>query len=291
MLKNKEEKETKTSKQKINKNNPKLFFDNEDIDIEDSREVLDDDRVYSILESVLFFSDRPITLDAFKCAFEGTNINLIQIKKYLNKYSALLAESNRGVYLEQIASGYQLRTKQDNTDFLNKLKKARPFRLSPPSLEALAIIAYEQPCVKARLDEIRAVDSSHLLRGLMDKGLVTFYGKSDLPGKPMLYKTTKKFLEIFGLKNLKTLPQMNEIDALLPKGTMEELDKEESLPLLADLSEDLKMKSSDLREKSQEDYKKTEEQLKKITEDLLQVQVPQKETALNFSKDSSDVPT
>ena len=286
MPKGEEEKAIKTSKQKASHHKPKLFFDDENIDIEDKREVLDEDRVYSILESILFFSDRPVTLDSFKCAFEGTNINLIKVKKYLNKYSALLAESNRGVYLEQIASGYQLRTKQDNVDFLSKLKKARPFRLSPSSLEVLAIVAYEQPCVKARLDEIRAVDSSHLLRGLMDKGLVAFYGKSDLPGKPMLYKTTKKFLEVFGLKNLKTLPQMNEIDDLLPKGTLEEIDKEESLPPLADLSEDLKMKSSDLKEKSQEDYKKTEEQLKKITEDLLQVQIPQKENALNFFKDS-----
>ena len=282
---NLEEKKSKTSTKKIGKNKPKLFFDDDNIDMQDNREVLDDNRIYSILESILFFSDRPVTLDAFKCAFEGTNINLTKIKKYLSEYETLLAESNRGIYLEQIASGYQLRTKQDNTDFLNKIKKARPFRLSPPSLEVLAIIAYEQPCVKARLDEIRAVDSSHLLRALMDKRLVAFYGKSDLPGKPMLYKTTKKFLEIFGIKNLKELPPMSEIDNLLPKGTLEEMDKEEMLPPLVDLSEDLKMQSGDLRGKNQEDYEKTEEELKKITEDLLQVQVPQKEKALNFSKD------
>ena len=284
---NLKEKKSKTSLQKASKNKPKLFFDDDNIDIQDDREVLNDDRVYSILESILFFSDRPVTLDAFKCAFEGTNMNLTKIKKYLDKYETLLAESNRGIYLEHIASGYQLRTKQDNTDFLNKIKKARPFRLSPPSLEVLAIIAYEQPCVKARLDEIRAVDSSHLLRALMDKGLVAFYGKSDLPGKPMLYKTTKKFLEVFGLKNLKELPPMSEIDNLLPKGTLEEMDKEEMLPPLADLSEDFKMQSSDLKGKNQEDYEKTEKELKKITEDLLQVQIPQKEKALNFSKDPS----
>lgn len=280
-----EKKHKNTSTQRENK--PELFFDNDDIVIEDDKAVLDDERVYSILESILFFSDRPVTLDAFKCAFEGTNINLIKIKKYLSKYGTLLAESNRGIYLEQIASGYQLRTKQDNTDFLNKLKKTRLFRLSSSALEVLAIIAYEQPCIKARLDEIRAVDSGHLLRSLMDKGLVAFYGKSDLPGKPMLYKTTKKFLEVFGLKNLKQLPQMSEIDTLLPKGTLEEIDKEEDLPPLTDLSEDLKMKSEDLKGKSQEDYEKTEKQLKKITDDLLQIQIPQKESALNFSKDPS----
>ena len=281
------EERSKTSTKKLDRRKPQLFFDDDNIDIQDSREVLTDDRIYSILESILFFSDRPVTLDAFKCAFEGTNINLKKIKNYLSKYEILLAESNRGIYLEQIASGYQLRTKQDNTEFLNKIKRVRPFRLSPPSLEVLAIIAYEQPCVKARLDEIRAVDSSHLLRSLMDKGLVAFYGKSDLPGKPMLYKTTKKFLEVFGLKNLKQLPPMSEIDNLLPKGTLEEMDKEEMLPPIADLSEDLKMQSSDHKGKNQEDYEKTEKELKKITEDLMQVQIPQKEKALNFSKEDS----
>ena len=261
------------SEQKLGQNKSKLFVDNENNFIENS-EVLDDKRVYSILESILFFSDRPVTLDSLKCAFEGTNIDIKEIKRYITEYSKLLAESDRGIYLEQIASGYQLRTKHDNVDFLKRLKRTKLFRLSVSSLEVLAIIAYEQPCIKTRLDEIRAVDCGHLLRGLMDKGLVAFYGKSDLPGKPMLYKTTKKFLEVFGLKNLKELPPMSEIDTLLPKGTLEEEDKNKDLPPLTDLSRNLKVVGKDLEAKNQEDYEKTEKQLKKITDDLLQVQIP-----------------
>lgn len=271
MRKNMKDVLEKKSTPKQGQDKSKLFSDNEDTE---SPEVLDDKRVYSILESILFFSDRPITLDAFKCAFEGTNVDLKEIKKCLTEYSALLAESDRGVYLEQIASGYQLRTKQDNVEFLKKLKKTKLFRLSVSSLEVLAIIAYEQPCIKARVDEVRAVDCGHLIRGLMDKGLVAFYGKSDLPGKPMLYKTTKKFLEVFGLKNLKELPLMSEIDALLPKGTLEEEDEGKNLPPLADLSRDLKVVGGDLEMKNKEDYNKTEKQLKKITDDLLRVQIP-----------------
>ena len=236
--------------------------------------VLDDQKVLSILESILFFSDRPVTLESIQYAFEGTNVDLKKIKESLKEYSNFLLESNRGIYLEQIASGYQLRTKKENIDFLKKLKKTKAFRLTASSLEVLAIIAYEQPCIKARIDEVRSVDSGHLLRGLMDKGLVAFYGKSDLPGKPMLYKTTKKFLEVFGLKNLKQLPAMNEIDSLLPEGMLEEQNQQaDQLPPLADLSQDLKKKSNSF-DKNKEDYKETEQKLKKVTQELLKVQVP-----------------
>ena len=230
--------------------------------ISEGLETLDDQRILSILESILFFSDRPVTLESFQYAFEGTCVDLKKIKKSLADYGCLLAEANRGIYLEQIASGYQLRTKQDNMEFLQKLKKTRPFRLSSSNLEALSIIAYEQPCIKARVDEIRAVDSGHLVRSLMDKGLVAFYGKSDLPGKPMLYKTTKKFLEVFGLKNLKELPPMSEIDDLLPEGMIEE-DDQQNFPL-SDLSQDLKVQQKDLSNQGQDDYERTEKQLKSL---------------------------
>ena len=81
--------------------------------------------------------------------------------------------------------------------------KKRPFRLSGPSLEALSIIAYSQPCPKQEIDQVRGVDSGHLLRTLMEKELVVFAGKSDLPGKPSLYKTSQKFLEVFGFNKFK----------------------------------------------------------------------------------------
>ena len=221
---------------------------------------IDEDQMYSIIESILFSTDRPVTAQTIKQAFKGTTVNLKKIRKAIEEYGARLAASDRGVYLEQISGGYQLRTKQDNVDFLKALKKERPFKLSGPALEVLAIVSYEQPCIKARVDEIRAVESGHLMRALMDKGLLSFAGKSELPGKPMLYKTTKKFLEIFGLKSLQELPSLDEIDSLIPEGIGDEEDEKS----LDELTEGMDMETG-------QSYSESEGELLKISDDLSKI--------------------
>ena len=113
------------------------------------------------------------------------------------------------------------------------MNKVRPFRLSGPALEVMSIVAYKQPIVKSEVDQIRGVESGHLVRALMEKGLVCFAGKSELPGKPMQYATTRKFLDIFGLRNLKELPTLSEIEELLPDGIGDEEDNE----VLADITD------------------------------------------------------
>ena len=230
----------------------------ETADIEEV-EFVEDERLESIVESILFASDRPVSLNSIKMVFEGTNIKTDRIRKALDKLAIEYAGVRRGVTLEEVPGGYQLRTKIDNMDFLKRTLKARPFKLSGPALEVLAIIAYKQPLIKAEVDEIRGVESGHLLRALMEKGLVNFEGKSDLPGKPMQYGTTKKFLEIFGLRNLKELPTLSQIDELLPEGIGEEETKE-------------KQKLSDLTDKLSEQigssYSEGEEELNKITDQL-----------------------
>jgi segregation and condensation protein B len=139
------------------------------------------------------------------------------------------------VTLDEVSGGYQLRTKVDNAGWLRKLVKARPFRLSGPALEVLSIIAYKQPLVKSEVDDIRGVESGHLVRALIEKNLVKFAGKSELPGKPMLYATTKQFLELFGLRNIRELPTLSEIDKLIPEGIGEINEIEgETLGSLAD---------------------------------------------------------
>jgi segregation and condensation protein B len=130
--------------------------------------------------------------------------------------------------------------------------------LSGPALEVLAIVAYKQPLIKHEIDEIRGVESGHLLRALMEKGLVNFEGKSDLPGKPMLYATTKKFLEIFGLRNLKELPTLSQIDELLPEGMTEE----EAKPTLSSVTDAM---SQTIGTAS---YSEGEDELMKITDQL-----------------------
>jgi len=230
----------------------------ESADIEDV-EFVEEERLDSIVESVLFASDRPVSMNQLKLVFKGTNIKTDKIRKALDRLAVELAGSRRGVSLEEVPGGYQLRTKIDNMNFLTRTLKSRPFRLSGPALEVLAIAAYKQPTIKAEIDEIRGVESGHLLRALMEKGLVTFEGKSDLPGKPMQYGTTKKFLEIFGLRNLKELPTLSQIDELLPEG-IDEVQAEK--PTLSQITDSMSEQISN------SSYSDGEEELMKITDQL-----------------------
>lgn len=205
----------------------------ESVDIEELLFIADE-QVESILESLLFASDKPVSFATIKELFKGTNVTKDHLKRTLDRLSVEYAGSRRGVVLEEVTGGFQLRTKVDNMTFLRRLLKGRSFRLSGPALEVLSIVAYKQPVIKSEIDEIRGVESGHLLRALMEKGLVTFEGKSDLPGRPMLYSTTRKFLEIFGLRNLKELPTLSQIDELLPEGIGSEEEKKETLSDITD---------------------------------------------------------
>jgi len=173
-------------------------------------------KIFSILESLLFISPDPTPLSQFVQAFEG-EFSEQELSLLLKEFAQTLKKEERGLYLESINKGYQLRTKIENKSYLLKSIKKRVFRLSSPALEALSIIAYKQPCPKQEVDQIRGVSSDHLLRTLLEKELIVFAGKSDLPGKPSLYKTSAKFLEIFGFNSLKDLPSEEEINELLPE--------------------------------------------------------------------------
>lgn len=137
------------------------------------------------------------------------------------------------------------------------------FKLSGPALEVLSIVAYKQPVIKSEIDQIRGVDLGHLLRALMEKGLANFVGKSDFPGRPMLYGTTKKFLEIFGLRNLKELPTLSQIDELLPEGIGEEETPEK--PLLSDVTESLASSIGDSYSQGEDELEKIQVQLEEIS--------------------------
>ncbi len=189
-------------------------------------EFIDNDKLISIVESLLFATDKPVSIATMKVLFKGSNIRTKDIQRALDGLASSYAAADRGVSVEEIHGGYQLRTKVDNTEYLKRLAKVRPFRLSGPALEVLAIAAYKQPITKTEVDQIRGVESGHLMRALMERGMVGFGEKSDLPGRPMTYVTTRKFLETFGLRNIKELPTLAEIDQLLPEGIGEEEEKE-----------------------------------------------------------------
>lgn len=226
-------------------------------------EFVDEDRLESILESILFASDRPVSLASIKLVFKGTNIRTHHLKRALDQLAVEYAGGRRGITLEEAPGGYQLKTKIDNLDFLKRTLKSRPFRLSGPALEVLSIAAYKQPVVKAEIDEIRGVESGHLLRALMERGLVNFEGKSELPGRPMQYGTTKKFLEIFGLRNLKELPTLSQIDELLPEGM--DAEQAEEKPTLSQITDSMSETMITSYSQGEDELMKIQEQLEEIT--------------------------
>lgn len=226
---------------------------------EEPVEELNQEKILSIVESILFTTDRPQSVTLISQAFKGTNTTSIQVKEAIETLKTEYANNPRqGFTLEAIHGGFQLRTKLANMTYLKRMIKTKTFKLSGPILEALAIVAYKQPCTKASVDEIRGVESGHLLRGLMDKGLLKFLGKSEFPGKPMLYGTTPKFLEVFGLRNTKELPSLSEIDSLLPEGIGDIDEKKDTLSEL----------TQNLSEKCTETYSQGEEELAQITDQL-----------------------
>lgn len=229
----------------------------------DEVEFIEDERLESIVESILFASDRPVSLMSIKEVFKGTNVKKVKLRRVLDQLSVTYASGNRGVQLLEVTGGYQLRTKLDNMEFLKRSVKTRPFKLSGPALEVLSIVAYKQPVVKNEIDQIRGVESGHLLRALMEKGLCHFEGKAEtLPGKPMQYGTTRRFLEIFGLRNLKELPSLSQIDELLPEGISNE---DEQKPTLATITDSMSEHVKDVS------YSQGEEELGKIENELSEI--------------------
>ena len=174
-------------------------------------------RVFSVLESLFFASPKPVPESRLKTLFDKKQIKPAEVQKILEEFQeSCQKDPSRGVVLERVGGGWQMRTKAENKEWMRKALKKRPFRLSPPALETLAIIACHQPCPRQLADEIRGADSSGLFRTLMERGLICFAGKSDRPGKPSLYKTSSRFLTVFGFKSLNDLPSQEEIKKLIP---------------------------------------------------------------------------
>ncbi|MBK9037970.1 MAG: SMC-Scp complex subunit ScpB [Bdellovibrionales bacterium] len=232
--------------------------------VEDA-EFIEDDRVISIVESLLFSTEKPISMAQMRQVFKGTTATSKQIRWAIDQLAVEFAGMRRGITIEEINSGFQVRTKIDNLPYLRRLVKTRPFKLSGPALEVMAIVAYKQPVTKGGIDEIRGVESGHLLRGLMEKSLVNFAGKSELPGKPMLYATTRKFLETFGLRNIRELPSLSEIDELIPEGIGEISEFDKKNERLEDITGDLSREAGFTYSEGEEELLKISSELEVIT--------------------------
>lgn len=132
------------------------------------------------------------------------------IKTILAEIQNNYEKNTHGFELVQVAGGYQFRTKPEMTSYLKEEKKSLPIRLSVSSMEALAVVAYKQPVSRGEIEEIRGVDCGAVLKTLLDRELIRLIGRSEDPGRPLVYGTTQKFLEIFSLNTLKDLPDPSE---------------------------------------------------------------------------------
>jgi segregation and condensation protein B len=163
----------------------------------------------NIIEGLLFISPAPLTLQKLKEVLDP--LTLEEIRNHLQKLQSLYEERNGALQVKEIAGGYQLYTRPEIAPWARKLMDSKPVRLSRASLETLAIVAYNQPICKSEVDAIRGVDSHKSIRNLLEKGLVRVMGRKVEAGRPLLYGTTKRFLERFGLKDLVSLPALEEL--------------------------------------------------------------------------------
>lgn len=166
----------------------------------------------ALIEGLLFQSDTPLSLDRLATLLE--EFDRTDIAKSLAELREECEQCERGIILVEVAGGYQLRTRPEHTHVLRRLQKSRPNKFSQSAMETLAIIAYRQPVTRVEIEYLRGVDCGGVVKTLLDKKLIRILGKKDLPGRPIVYGTTREFLEAFNLKNLSGLPTIKEIQEL-----------------------------------------------------------------------------
>jgi len=187
-------------------------------------EPVDEHELEAILETLLFVSHEPITLDRLTAVLGG--VGKAEVLQALENLRSNYEKNGRGLQISEVAGGFQLATRPEYAPWIKMLGKTKPSaKLSRSGLESLAIIAYKQPIVRAEIEAIRGVETSGVLRTLLERKLVRIVGRKDVPGRPIMYGTTRFFLQHFGLRDLAELPPLREFkelgeseQAMLPVG-------------------------------------------------------------------------
>lgn len=167
-----------------------------------------------IVESLLFVASDPLPVDRMKKVLEVSETRILReaLDALAEEY-----EARGGAFeLKEVAGGYQIRTRPEYGPWIKRLIQPTPARLSKAAMETLAIIAYKQPVIRNDVEHIRGVDCGGILRMLMEKKLIRVLGRKAIPGRPLIYGTTRQFLEVFELKDLTELPTPEEVEAMAP---------------------------------------------------------------------------
>ncbi len=189
---------------------------------------MDKEELKQLVEALVFAADHPISIDRIAAVLEGTPGD--DIKAALAELKKDYRAPARGITIEEVAGGFQLRTRPEYAPWIKRLFKIGMQRISRAAMETLAIVVYNQPSTRSEIEEIRGVDSSGVLRTLLERRLVRIAGRKDAPGRPVVYGTTKEFLEAFDLKDLASLPTLKDIEILEEEDVPEEDSTEETAP-------------------------------------------------------------
>src|SRR3984957_4674756 len=195
---------------------------------------MEEERLKAILESLLFAAGEPVPLARLAAVLD--NVARDAIKKALSEMLLGYGGGGRGVVLEEVAGGYQLRTPKEHALYVRKLLAAKPPRLSRPLLETLAIIAYRQPVTRPEIEQLRGVDSGGVLETLLERRLVRIDGRKEAPGRPIMYATSPEFLEIFGLRDLDGLPDLEEFKELEERDAQQASDPQQAFDVQQELA-------------------------------------------------------
>ncbi|MGB9893160.1 MAG: SMC-Scp complex subunit ScpB [Candidatus Saccharicenans sp.] len=172
------------------------------------------DQLKSILEVLIFISQEPLTVDRIKEVLG--EIPEEELKEALQGLQSDYADQSRGIQMVQTAGGYLFTTKPEYDQWVRRLLQIeKKTKLSSAALETLSIIAYHQPITQAEISAIRGVDSTYCLKTLLQKKLIKITGRKKAPGNPLIYRTSERFLQYFGLNSLEDLPKEEEIAKIL----------------------------------------------------------------------------
>ena len=224
----------------------------------------------AIVENILLASDQPVTPDDL----QSTLMNGTEKAELRSLLEELQEEyQSRNLRIDEVAGGYQLCTRTEYSDWVRKfLKLDKTTKLSQPSLDTLSIIAYKQPLTKQEVEEIRGVDCGGVIRTLLDKKIVALAGRKKVPGRPIMYRTTRKFLEYFGLKDLADLP------------TLEDLQDELQGELESNVQEEMDFNTS--REQNPSPEGGVEDSIQPVNEDPPRIIVPEKKSSSSNEEDA-----
>ena len=175
------------------------------------------DALKPIVDALIFASEMPLSIARIRQIIKEVNqddVSTATINAVIEQLNVDNRDSQRGFYLQEVAGGYQYRTRPNYAQWVKKITKVRSFRLTQSTLETLAIIAYKQPIIRSDIEKLRGVDSGGVIKNLIERSLIKIVGRKNIPGRPFMFGSTRRFLEVFGLDRLEDLPSLKEFDGL-----------------------------------------------------------------------------